>query len=387
MSFFDKVPQIPEDPIFGLTEEFKKDPRKEKWNLSIGVYRDEQLKPVVLRTVKEAERRLIEKETSKEYLPIDGSAGFLEKIGRFAFGNSFWNQQASCVSTAQTAGGTNALRLGADVIKNYISDRILISDPTWPNHPGIFNRVGFSVEKYPYYDLNNAAISWEKMRGVLTNAAEKTVVLLQPCCHNPSGMNLNMQQWKEIASIIKEKKLIPFFDFAYQGFGQGFEKDPAALRPFIESGQEFFLAYSCSKNFSLYCERTGALFVVASSEKEKQRIQSVLKSLIRNNISNPPAHGVRIVEEILSDQVLEEKWKEEVEQMRQRIMFLRNQVSQMLNLPHIARAEGMFGYLHLSSSEVERIKKDAGIYMTSDSRINLAALNEEVLKRLKNAIR
>lgn len=382
MGFFDKIPQIPEDPIFGLLEEFKQDSRKEKWNLSVGVYRNEDLKPVILCAVKEAERRLLDKETSKEYLPIDGSPIFLEKIGQCVFGQATWKQYAGHIAAAQTAGGTHALRLGADVIKNYSSNRILLSDPTWPNHQGIFSRVEFSIEKYPYYDLKNAKIDWEKMCEVLVKASENTVVLLQPCCHNPSGMNLSIQQWKEIAAIVKEKKLIPFFDFAYQGFGQGFEQDSAALNPFIEKAQEFFLSYSCSKNFSLYCERVGALFVFASSEQKKQRIQSLLKVLIRNNISNPPAHGARIVEEILNDEQLTAKWRKELEQMRCRIITLRKEASKMLNLPHIARAEGMFGYLHLPSSEVERIKRRAGIYMTSDSRINLAALNQEVLERL-----
>lgn len=383
MSFFKTVPEIPIDPIFGLTEEFKKDSRKKKWNLSIGVYRDEPLKPFVMQVVKEAQKRYAEKETSKEYLPIDGSPLFLEKIGKLVFGEHYGRKS---IAAAQTAGGTGALRLGADLLKTYVSDRLLVSDPTWPNHLGIFSRVGFSVEKYPYYDQKTAGIVWDEMQRALKKAPEKAVIVLQPCGHNPSGMNLSASQWKEVAGIMKERRLIPFFDLAYQGFAQGIEKDTQALLAFMEMGLEFLLAYSCSKNFSLYSERTGALFVLCQEEAQRKNVQSALKVLIRNNISNPPAHGARIVEEILSDAALEKKWREEVEQIRKRIVGLRQKVAQNLKMPHIAKAEGMFGYLHLSPSDVERIKKEKGIYMTSDSRINLAALDEESLALLSHAI-
>jgi aromatic-amino-acid transaminase len=386
MSFFEKVPLMAVDPIFGLTEEFSKDPRKEKWNLSIGVFRDEHLRPVILHVVKQAEEILVKEEKSKEYLPIDGSPLYLEEIGKLTFGEAFWKENQERIARAQTVGGTGAVRLGSDLIKSISCNSVLISDPTWPNHPGVFSRVGFEVEKYPYYDLETASIDWENMLKVLKKAKERTVVILQPCCHNPSGMNLTAKQWQEVAAITKEKKLTPFFDFAYQGFGKGLSEDTAAFAPFKETEQQFLIAYSCSKNFSLYCERTGALFVVSSSKEEKQRVQSAMKILIRNNVSNPPAHGARIVEKILCDEKMKLFWKGEVEKMRSRIDGLRQEVSTQLRLPHIAKAEGMFGYLHLTPAKVEQIKKETGIYMTPDSRVNLAALNAQALEKLKHAI-
>ncbi len=386
MNFFTHLPQLPDDPIFGLTEEFKRDPRKEKWNLSIGVYRDESLTPLILNSVKMAERSLLEREKNKEYLPIDGSAFFLDNIGKSIFTTATWEAIGTSIAAIQTAGGTHALRLGGDFLKKYLSTQMLISDPAWPNHMGIFDRAGFTILRYPYYDLESATLEWEKIISTLRQALPQTVVLFQLCCHNPSGMTFNAKQWEVLADLTQEKGLIPFFDFAYQGFGQGFVEDAAALRPFIANQQEFLVAYSCSKNFSLYCERTGALFIITRSPQEREKLQSILKVLMRTNISNPPAHGARIVEEIFRNPLLHQQWRDEVEQMRLRLMQIRNEVAEELSLPHVKRAEGMFAYLHFPPELVQQIK-DRGIYMTGDSRINLAALNHEVLAKLKDAIR
>jgi aromatic-amino-acid transaminase len=386
MRFFNSIPEAPVDAIFGLTEAFKNDCRKEKLNLSIGVYRDEHLLPSVMLSVKDAEATLLRKEKNKEYLPIAGDERFIEGLGKLAFGKK-WEKQQSKIAAVQTIGGTGALRVGADLLHTHVADHIVTSDPTWPNHRGVFSRAGFAVETYPYYDRIRGTLLFEEMLTAFKKLQPKTVVLLQVTCHNPSGMDLSNEQWKELAGITKKYKLIPFLDCPYQGLGKSLEKDVSAIQAFLETNQEFLLAYSCSKNFSLYCERVGALFINLSSEEEKQRIQSVLKVFVRNSVSNCPAHGARAVAEILHDTTLTSKWKRELEKMRKRILSMRTQLATKLSLPSIAEGNGMFCILPLSVKEIERLRKENAIYMTSDGRINLSGLNQAAIKKLCHALR
>ncbi len=374
------------DAIFGLNEAFKNDARKDKLNLSIGVYRNEHLLPSVMKSVKEAEAKLLRKEHDKEYLPITGDDRFLEGIGRLAFGKQ-WDKQHLRIAAIQTIGGTGALRVGADLLHTHVADHILISDPTWPNHRGVFSRAGFIVGIYPYYDRNKGTLLFDEMLSGFKKLEPKTVLLLQVNCHNPSGVDLSSEQWKELAAVTKKYKLIPFLDCPYQGLGKGLEKDVAAIHAFLDTNQEFLLAYSCSKNFSLYCERVGALFIHLSSEEEKKRIQSVIKVFVRNSVSNCSAHGVRSVAEILHDAALTIKWKKELEEMRKRIISMRMQLAKNLSMPSIAEGNGMFCMLPLSVKEVERLRKEKAIYMTSDGRINLSGLNQTAIKKLCNALR
>lgn len=318
MHFFDRIPETPEDPIFGLVEAFKKDPRQEKLFLGMGVYRNEELEPVILKAVKAAERELLEIEKSKEYLPIAGDDQFLESLGALLFGRTVWDSMHSKIVSVQTVGGTGALRLGADFLKSQkIANDVVISDPSWPNHRGIFSRAGFGIGTYPYYDFERKGICYEEMCKLLKQLEPRTVAIFQASCHNPTGMDLNDEQWKEVAHITKAQGLIPFFDCAYQGFDKGVEHDLSCLTHFIETGQEFIVAYSCSKNFSLYYERVGALFVILLSESEKHRVQNALKALIRNIFSNPPAHGAKIVAKILKDVKLTNLWMQELKEMRE----------------------------------------------------------------------
>ncbi len=386
MHFFEEVPEAPEDAIFGLNDAFRKDPRPDKLTLIVGAYRDENLHPVVMQAVKEAEKRLLEKEKDKEYLPIAGELREVEGLGKIAFGEEIWQRRNDQIAAVQSLGGTGALRLGADFLKLHASHNVLFSDPTWPNHRGIFSRAGFDVAAYPYYDKAKRCVDIERMLATFKKLPAKTVLLFQVSCHNPSGADLDLDVWKEIAHITNTQGLIPFFDCAYQGFGHSLEEDLKPLRLFHESDQEFLVAYSCSKNFSLYCERVGALYIVLSSKEEKHRVQSVLKTLIRGSISNPPAHGAKIVAEILSDPTLTVLWKQELKQMRERIVSMRKLLSAKVSLPDIAANQGMFCILDLPVKTIERLREEKAIYMTLDGRINLSALNESAIHRLIDAL-
>jgi len=386
MLFFEQIPETPEDPIFGVVEAFKKDPRQDKIFLGIGVYRNEQLEPVIMRAVKKAEQNLLQTEKDKEYLPIAGDWQFIEGVGKIAFGEQMWTHAHNRIAGVQTVGGTGALRLAADFLMAYGTNRVVISDPSWPNHRGVFSRAGFDVETYPYYDFVHHVFCYEEMRKKLARLEPRTAVIFQTSCHNPTGIDLSHEQWKEIANMTKTQGLIPIFDCPYQGFGKGLEEDLLPLKNFIETGQEFMLAYSCSKNFSLYNERVGALFAVLSSDKEKERVLNALKALIRNTISNPPAHGARIVAGVLSDHGLTKLWKEELGEMRERIAKMRLDLARALRKPWIADTTGLYSLLQLSADFVEHLKKEKAIYMTSDSRVNLAALNKGVIERLSDAL-
>jgi aspartate aminotransferase len=293
----------------------------------------------------------------------------------------------------QAAGGTGALRIAGEFLKQEVSERIAISDPTWPNHPAIFTRCGMVVEHYPYYDGKKHKLDFERCYGFLKNLTPGSCVLLQPCCHNPTGLDFSLEQWKSLAALFRQNGLLPFFDFAYQGFGTGIEEDASVIRMFAQEGMELVVAYSMSKNFGLYSERAGALFIVTGDQKTAEAVTSKVKTVIRTNYSNPPRHAASIVAHILSTPALKKKWEGEIESMRNRITGLRRQFvealvakSQRRDFSFLLEGKGMFCFTGLNSEEVERIKREFGIYLTNDGRINIAGLSQENLNYVADVL-
>ncbi len=392
MSRFSSLKGAPEDPIFGLTAAFLQDPRPRKINLGIGVYKTEELTTPVLNCVKQAEKQLIEMQLSKSYLPVQGDPIYLESIAELIFGSSVYNASKECFSCIQTPGGSGALRLGGELL--YLSEKkkIYIPNPSWPNHRGIFSQAGLICETYPYYDVDLKEVAFEKMIDFLKKLQEDSVVVFHVNCHNPSGADLNKEQWRIVAKLCREKGLIPFFDAAYLGFCDGIEEDAFPIRLFIEQNIEFLLSVSFSKNLALYAERVGAFFLF-SDPLSSRKILSQCKILVRRNYSNPPMHGAKIVSTILKTTFLKCLWDEELLWMRQRIFEIRNNFVAALSLAGCARdysyllnKKGLFFFSNLSPEQVERLKKEHAIYITEDGRINIAGLNEESLSFVAKAV-
>jgi aspartate aminotransferase len=391
--FFHSVAPAPADPIFGLMAQFKADPRPDKINLSVGQYQNEQLQTPVLESVKLAETFLLREEQTKSYLPIEGDPAFIHKVGALVFGEFFWAGEGRRVSGIQTLGGTGALRIGGEFLKQEVGERIAISDPTWPNHRGIFTRCQMTVETYPYYDLHHHSLEFERSYQYLKNLTPGSVVVFHACCHNPTGADWSLDQWKKILKLFRETGLLPFFDFAYQGFGVSIEEDAKVVRLFANEGMEMLVACSQSKNFGLYSERVGALFVVSESEKTAQSVLSTLKAIARGNYSNPPRHGAAIVAHILSTPVLRKMWEQEVGIMRNRIERLREMLVEEIagrslkkDYRYLLERSGMFCFTGLKKEEVAKLQKDFAVYMTPDGRMNLAGLTQQNLSAVVDAL-
>lgn len=389
MSFFERTPLAPIDPILGLAQAFKEDPRPIKVNLGVGSYRTAALTPLILTSVKESEKKLLLNEKSKDYLPIEGDREYLKLSYELLFGRPLSEE----VGAAQTVGGTGALRIVGKFLESSGLKKIHIPTPTWGNHRRIFTHAGLEVEEMPYYDdkkhlfdFANFILSLEKMKG-------GSVVLLHAVCHNPTGIDPTLEQWKKILEKMKERELFPFFDIAYQGFGKGIEEDAEAIRLFREASIPMAVAMSYSKNFGLYGERVGALFFICKESGERERIMSQIKVLIRGNYSNPPLHGAAIVREILHNPSLKALWLEELDAMRSRIDLMRNSFTKALEknsndatFSHIAKSQGMFAFTGLAPRQVEQLIMKYGIYMTNDGRINLAGLNDDNIGYVVKAI-
>ncbi len=391
--FFHNITPAVLDPIFGLTVMFDADKRPDKINLGVGQYRNDQLVTPVLESVKLAETFLLREEESKEYLPIAGDSSYLNRVGALVFGEFFWAGEGKRVCGVQTLGGTGALWIGGEFLKQEVGERIAISDPTWANHRGVFSRCQMTVEAYPYYDIRTHHLEFDRMLQYLKKLTPGTTVLLQPCCHNPTGADLSLDQWKLVLKLFKENGLLPFFDFAYQGFGSSIEEDAKVIRLFVAEGMEMLVACSHSKNFGLYSERIGALYVVAESQKIAETVLSKLKTIVRTNYSNPPKHGAAIVAHILSTPVLKKMWEQEVLGMHTRIEKLRRSFVEALmsrslkrNYLFLTDRVGMFCFSGLKKEEVERLQKEFAIYMPLDGRINIAGLSDENLLTVVNAI-
>ncbi len=393
-SLFSAVELAPPDPILGLNEAFNADSRPNKVNLGVGVYLDEDGKIPLLDSVRQAEAARLQSPSARGYLPIDGLAAYDLAVQRLLFGESSDLIKQGRLVTAQSLGGTGALTIGADFLKRLAPNaRVLISDPSWENHRGLFEAAGFSVGSYTYYDAGSHGLNFAGMCASLQAAAAGTIIVLHACCHNPTGVDPTADQWKQIVSIVQERNLVAFLDLAYQGFAEGIEPDSAVLRAFAASGVEFFVASSFSKSFSLYGERVGALTIVTAGADESKRVLSQLKRIIRTNYSNPPTHGGAIVAAILGSSELRMRWEAELAAMRDRIKSMRNRLAELLtkripgqDFSFVQRQRGMFSYSGLTSAQVDRLRTEFAIYAVSSGRICVAALNRKNVESVADAV-
>jgi aspartate aminotransferase len=389
---FQSIAQVPGDPILGLMETYLADPRSNKMDLGVGVYKDDQGHTPILKSVKLAERYLLENETSKSYIGSHGDALFTQHISRMVLGEAY-NPLDQDANATQTPGGTGALRLAAEFIARCLPGRgVWLSNPTWPIHETLFAAAGVPVSHYPYVDADNL-LAFETMIAALSHATKGDVILLHACCHNPTGFDLSPRDWKRLLDVIKARELLPLIDFAYQGFGDGLEQDAFAVRLFAAELPELLVTNSCSKNFGLYRERTGALIVCADNPERLQAIRSQLAAIARGLWSTPPAHGAAVVAQILADDELHGLWLQELEGMRQRIQHLRSELVQALKahglgqrFEHIARQRGMFSYTGLSALQVKRLQEDFGIYMVGSGRASIAGIDSRRIDQLAAAI-
>lgn len=391
---FEEIQPAPADAILGLTEAFKKDPRPEKVNLGVGVYQDEQGNTPILGTVKEAEKRILASAKSKTYYSISGTPEYGKCVRELMAGEGHELVSGGRACTAHTPGGTGALRIGADFLKLFAPDAtVWVSSPTWANHKGIFTAAGFQIREYPYYDAASKGLDFEGMKKALRKVPAKDIVLLHACCHNPTGVDLTAEQWKEISGIAREAGWLPFVDFAYQGFGTGLEDDRAAILALASENPEMLVASSFSKNFGLYRDRVGALTVVAATPDRASAAFSHVQTRIRVCYSNPPAHGGLIVQTILGDQALREQWLAELAGMRNRIAALRTHLVEGLkamNVPgdfsFIQKQHGMFSFSGLNDAQVAFLRDQKAIYMVGGGRINVAGLNDSNMKYVCESI-
>ncbi|WP_447957803.1 amino acid aminotransferase [Vreelandella sp. EE7] len=390
---FEHIERVPGDAILGLIEAFKKDTNPQKVDLGVGVYRDANGTTPVMRAVKEAEARLLNNETTKTYIGSHGAPAYAQAVLPIVLGEGSNVLSDNRASVTQSPGGTGALRLAADFIASQMPGKgIWVSDPTWPNHHGIFTSAGIELHKYPYVDPDNR-LDFEGMIGALNKIPEGDVVVLHACCHNPTGFDLSEAQWQEVLEVLKERNLLPLVDFAYQGFGEGLEEDAYGVRLLAENLDEVMITSSCSKNFGIYCERTGALIMVAKNAEQMENVRSQIAIVARENYSNPPAHGGAIVSEILLDSELKAMWHEELTEMRDRINTLRRDFVEALK-PYglsdkyacVAEQRGMFSYTGLTPEQVDRLRDEFGIYMVRSGRANVAGFSQENLPYLAKAI-
>jgi len=394
LSPFSEVPLALPDPILGLTDAFLADANPNKVNLGVGVYQDATGKVPVLRVVREAERLWYEKEDSKSYLPIDGAPLYRNEVQKLLFGATSPLLTEGRLVTAAALGGTGALKLGADFLKRFMPNSDLyLSRPSWENHRAVFETAGFTVREYPYYDAATHGLDFAGMTRGLSEAPAGSIVLLHASCHNPTGVDLDAEQWQEIARIAKTRNLVPFIDFAYQGFGTGIVEDAVALRTFTDAGMRFVVASSFSKSFSLYRERVGAISFVTDGGEEAKRVTSQLKRVIRTNYSNPSSHGGQVVALVLSDSKLRANWELELTEMRERIFTMRARfVSRLAELgvsrdfSFIAKQRGMFSYSGLELDRVKQLRSEFGLYIVDSGRICVAALNDKNLDYVTSSI-
>ncbi|MFC3873062.1 amino acid aminotransferase [Neisseria musculi] len=392
--FFDKIEAAPADPILGLGEAFKAETRSGKVNLGIGVYKDAQGRTPIVKAVKEAEKRLLETENTKNYLTIDGVADYNEQTQMLLFGADSEIIASKRAKTAQSLGGTGALRVAAEFIKRQTGAKnVWISAPTWPNHNAIFKAVGINIRDYRYYDKTAHSLDWSGLIEDLGRAEAGDVVLLHGCCHNPTGIDPTPEQWETLAKMSAEKGWLPLFDFAYQGFADGLEEDAYGLRAFAKLNKELLVASSYSKNFGMYNERVGAFTITAADAETANRAFSQVKAIIRTLYSNPASHGGATVAMVLKDEALKAQWIAELDEMRTRIKEMRRQFVDLLqeygagqDFSFIVKQNGMFSFSGLSPEQVDRLKDEFAIYAVRSGRINVAGITADNIRYLCESI-
>ncbi|MHC6225405.1 amino acid aminotransferase [Pseudomonas sp. X10] len=382
------------DPILSLMETFKADPRADKVNLSIGLYYDAAGVVPQLAAVGEAERRLADKpHEASLYLPMEGLASYRQAIQALLFGAGHPAVSEGRVATVQTVGGSGALKVGADFLKRYFPQaEVWVSDPTWDNHRAIFEGAGFKVHTYPYFDTASRGLDFTGMLATLQGLAANSIVLLHPCCHNPTGVDLDQGQWQQVVEVVKARNLIPFLDIAYQGFGEGLVEDAYAIREMARAGVPCLVSNSFSKIFSLYGERVGGLSVVCDDTDTAQSVLGQLKATVRRNYSSPPNFGAQLVAGVLGDDGLNAQWVAEVEQMRQRILDMRQGLVDALaellpgqDFQFFLRQRGMFSYTGFSVEQVRRLRDEFGVYLIDSGRVCMAGLRPDNLQQVAKA--
>lgn len=392
---FENVQIAPPDPILGLTELFKADPNPNKINLSVGVYQDAQGKTPVLASVKEAEKRILEQEASKGYLPMTGEPVYCAQVQVLLFGEDHEIITSKRAATAQCPGGTGALRVAGDYInKVHPGSKIWLSNPTWANHNTIFEAAGLEVKSYAYRDPKSNGLDFDAMCASIKTIPKGDVILLHGCCHNPTGIDPTPEQWAKIGDLLAEQGVLPLVDFAYQGLADGIEEDRAGLLELCKKVKQMLICSSFSKNFGLYRERTGALTLVADNAEQAATVMSQVKLRIRYNYSNPPSHGGQIVATVLSDPKLKAQWLGEVAEIRNRINEMRHLFVKTLkekgvdqDFSTIIKQRGMFSFSGLTKEQVEKLRDQFSIYIVGSGRINVAGMTPSNMDQLCEAIK
>ena len=388
---FESLQAAPADAILGLITEHKNDPRPEKIDLGVGVFRTAEGETPVLDVVKLAEQRLVDTQESKAYIGTAGDPNFNAAMQDLIFSNS---ADPDRIATIQAPGGSGSLRVAASLILRARPDaKVWVSDPTWANHIPLLGGAGVTLEAYPYYDTDKHVIRIDAMIDALGKADPGDVVLLHACCHNPSGMDPSEEEWEAIADVVVERELVPFIDMAYQGFAQSLSDDAFAVRHFAGRVPEMIVSGSCSKNFGLYRDRVGSLSLLAADKASRDIVYSQINSIVRTIYSVPPDHGAVVVSTILNDPDLRAAWRVELAEMRSRLREMRVLLNEALiekapghDFSHLVRATGMFCFLGIPEDQVNRLKRDYGVYMVGSSRINTAGITAKNVNYLADAI-
>ena len=392
---FQHVDTYAGDPILSLMEEFGKDERQQKVNLSIGLYYNEDSIVPQLNAVKTAYKKIeATNDKVKLYLPMDGLKSYNQATQALILGQNSSARHAGRAVTIQTLGGSGALKVGADFLKKYFPESdIWVSQPTWENHIAIFNGAGINSHFYRYFDAASNGVDIEGMLQDLEQLPAKAIVLLHPCCHNPTGADLTPDEWDQVIAVLKQRDLIPFLDIAYQGFGQGLEQDAYAIRALDQSGMNFIVSNSFSKIFSLYGERIGGLTFVCDDQATAQKVLGQLKATVRRIYSSPPTTGALIVDQVLNDAALTETWQAELQEMRERIIRMRQILNEKLShavperdFSYLVKQQGMFSYTGLSAEQVDILKDQYAIYLLRSGRMCAAGLNLKNIDYVANSI-
>ena len=388
---FNSLQQQPADKILALMQVYKEDPRENKIDLGVGVYKDASGQTPIMQSIKQAEHMLWETQDTKSYVGLTGTPEFSETMIDLVLGDKF---DKNLTASAATPGGTGAVRQAFELGKMANPNlRVFVSDPTWPNHLSILKYLGIPVEPYRYFDAKTRAVDFSSMMTDLENAKEGDLILLHGCCHNPTGANLKAPEWDAVIELLLKSGATPMIDIAYQGFGDGLEEDASGVRKLVSSVPETIIAASCSKNFGIYRERTGLLIVVSHDKDARDLNQSTLAFLNRQNFSFPPDHGARLVTMVLSDEELKRSWMEELEAVRTSMLSLRTQLATELEklsgsnrFGFLADHRGMFSRLGASPEQVNELRENHAVYMVGDSRLNIAGLNSKTVPVLAQAI-
>ncbi len=391
---FEVLPQLPADPILGLSAAFKTDTSATKVDLGVGVYKDEQGNTPILSSVAKAQTRLLERETSKTYISPQGVPGFVDGMLKLLLGNDNRALLSDRIAAVQSPGGCGALRILAELLVRCDKDAtVWVSDPTWANHIPLLGDAGLTIKTYPYFDTSDGSIKFEQMIDTLKTAKKGDIVLLHGCCHNPTGADLTQSQWQEVASVLLSNELLPFVDIAYQGFGEGLDEDAYGLRLLASKMPEMVIAASCSKNFGLYRERVGLAAIISKDSQTRQVTQSQIQSVARAIYSMPPSYGGALVDIILNDESLKAEWQSEVKDMRERMTNLRHLLVDKLHangaerdFSFVKKQKGMFSYLCISGEQVRAVRASHSVYFVDSSRVNIAGISQSNVDYLADAL-